>query len=47
MAPEPHAKTVGFSHGDFGLVVQAFHSPVGNHFFCTEVIEDEFSVFAQ
>jgi len=26
------AKTVGFSHGDFGLVVQALHDPTGNSF---------------
>jgi hypothetical protein len=36
------AKSVGFSHSDFGFVVEAFHDTAGDQFLSPEVIEDEF-----
>ena len=38
------AKTVGFSHSDFGLVVQAFHNAAGKQFLSPEVIEDQLAM---
>jgi hypothetical protein len=38
------ANAIGFSHGDFGLVVLAFHGSRGNHLFRSKIIEDEFQV---
>jgi hypothetical protein len=35
-------KTIGFSHGDFGLVVQTLHDSAGNEFLSAEVVQDEF-----
>ena len=40
------AKTVGFSHGDFGLVVQAFDDAAGEQFLSAEIIEYEFAMRA-
>ncbi len=39
--------TVGFSHGDFRLIVQAFHDTAGDQFLSSEIVEDEFAVLAQ
>ena len=33
------AKAVGFSHGDFSLVVQALYDPTGNQLFRPEVVK--------
>lgn len=41
------AKAVGFSHGNFGLVVQTLDDAAGNQFLRTEIIEDEFPVLTQ
>jgi len=41
------SKSVGFSHGDFGLVVEAFHDPAGNQFLRPEVVKDELTVLTQ
>jgi len=40
------AKTVGLSHGDFSLVVQAFHDAAGEQSLSAEIVEDEFAVCA-
>jgi hypothetical protein len=32
------AKAVGFSHGDFSLVVQALYDPTGNQLLSPEVV---------
>jgi hypothetical protein len=37
------AKVVGFSQGDFCLVVQALHDPAGNQFLRPEIVEDQFT----
>ena len=41
------AKAIGFSHGDFGLVVQAFHNAAGNQLLSPEVIEDQLPVLTE
>jgi hypothetical protein len=41
------AKAVGFSHGDFGLVVQALDDAAGKQFLGTEIVQDQFAVIAQ
>ena len=41
------AKAVGFSQGDFRLVVQALHDPAGTQFLRPEIVEDQFPVLAQ
>jgi hypothetical protein len=38
------AKPVGFSHGDFGLVIQALHDAAGNELPRPEVVEYEFAM---
>ena len=35
------SEAVGFSHGDFGLVVQALYSAAGNQLLRPKVVEDE------
>lgn len=40
-------KAVGFSHSDFGFVVQALDDAAGKQFLSSKVIENEFAVFAQ
>jgi len=40
------AETVGFSHGDFGLVVQALHDAAGQHLLSAEIVQDEFAMIA-
>ena len=41
------AKAVGFSHGDFRLVVQALHDAARNQFLSPKVVEDQFSVLME
>ena len=41
------AEAVGFSHSDFGLVVQALHNAARNELLSAEIIEDEFPVLTQ
>src|SRR5215831_14829936 len=41
------AKTVRFSHGNFGLVVQTLHNPAGNKLLSAEVIQDQFPMLTQ
>jgi hypothetical protein len=40
------AKIVGFSHGDFGLVVQTFDDAAGKQFLSAEIVKDEFAMHA-
>jgi len=40
------AKTARFSHGDFGLVVQALHDAAGQHLLSAEIVKDEFAMIA-
>src|SRR6266481_8366464 len=41
------AKAIGFSHGDFSLVVQTLDHATGNQFLSAEIVEDQFSVLAK
>ena len=41
------AKAVGFSHSDFGLVIQALHDAAGNQLLSAEVVEDQFAMLPQ
>src|ERR1039458_4211459 len=41
------AKPVGFSHGDFGLVIQALHNAARDQLLSPEVVEDELAVLTQ
>jgi hypothetical protein len=41
------AEAVGFSHGDFGLVVQAFHNTAGNQLLSPEVVEGQLPVLTE
>jgi hypothetical protein len=41
------AEAVGFSHGQFGFVVQALGDASGELLFGSEMVEDQFSVGAQ
>src|SRR5215471_10043252 len=41
------AESVGFSHGELGLVVEALDDAAGELFFGAKIIEDEFAVAAQ
>src|SRR5262245_45719480 len=41
------AKAIRFSHGDFGLVVQALNNAAGNQLLSPEIVEDEFPVLAE
>src|SRR5258708_23605263 len=41
------AEAVGFSHGDFGFVVQALDNAAGKKLLSTEIIEDEFTMLTQ
>ena len=41
------SKAVGFSHGDFGFVVETLDDPTGDHLLGLEIIENEGSVRAQ
>src|SRR5215831_18841038 len=38
------AKSMRFSHGYFGLVVQTLHDAAGEQFLGTEIVEDEFAM---
>jgi len=38
------AETIGFSHGDFGFVVQSFDDAAGEQFVSAEVVEDRFAM---
>jgi hypothetical protein len=40
------AEPIGFSHSDFGFVVQALDNAAGKQLLGTEVIEDELTMFA-
>ena len=46
-SPLPPSETVGFSHSDFGLVVQALDDAAGKQFLSAEVIEDQLAVVTQ
>src|SRR5713101_5035150 len=41
------SKPVGFSHGDFGFVVETLDHPAGDHLLGLEIIENEVPVNAQ
>src|SRR5664279_6083938 len=41
------AKAVGFSHGDFSLVVQTLHEPAGNQLLGPEVVENQLPMLAE
>src|SRR5208283_5080898 len=41
------AETVGFSHGDFSLVVQTLDDSAGKQLLSAEIVEDQFAVLAQ
>src|SRR6516165_5851529 len=41
------AEAVGFSHRDFGLVVQPLHNAARNELLSAEIIEDQFPVLTQ
>ena len=41
------AETVGFSHGDFSLVVQTLDNSAGKQLLSTEIVEDQFAVLAE
>src|SRR6516164_435292 len=41
------AEPVGFSHRDFGLVVQPLHDTAGEHLLSAEVVQDEVAVIAE
>ena len=40
------AESVGFSHSDFGFVVQALDNAAGKQLLGAEVIEDKLTMFA-
>src|SRR3954467_5983716 len=40
------AESVGFSHSDFCLVVQAFDDAAGKQLLSSEIVEDQLAVFA-
>ena len=40
------AKAIGFSHGEFGFVIQSFNDPAGKQFLSAEVVEDELAIVA-
>ena len=41
------AETVGFSHSDFSLVVQALDDTAGKQLLSAEIVEDQFAVLAE
>jgi hypothetical protein len=41
------AETVGFSHGDFSLVVQTLDNSAGKQLLSAEIVEDQFAVLAE
>src|SRR5450759_679963 len=41
------AEAVGFSHRDFGFVVQALDNAAGKELLSTEIVEDEFAMLTQ
>jgi hypothetical protein len=41
------SESVGFSHGDFGFVVEALDNAAGKQLLGAEVVEDELTVLAQ
>ena len=41
------AKAVGFSHGDFGFVIQALNDAAGEELLGAEIIENQLSVLTQ
>src|SRR6202140_4113061 len=41
------AEPVGFSHSDFGFVVQALDNAAGKQLLSPEIVEDQIAVFAQ
>jgi hypothetical protein len=42
----PEISSRGFSHGDFGLVVQTSTTPLGSSFLGAEMVDDEFAMVA-
>jgi hypothetical protein len=40
------AETVGFSHGDLSLVVQALDNSAGKQLLGSEIVEDQFAMLA-
>ena len=40
------AKSIGFSHGDFGFVVQALDDAAREQLLGAEIVEDEFAMVA-
>jgi hypothetical protein len=40
------AKAIGFSHGEFGFVIQSFNDTAGKQFLSAEVVEDELAMVA-
>ena len=41
------AETVGFSHGDFSLVVQTLDKSAGKQLLGSEIVEDQFAMLAE
>jgi hypothetical protein len=41
------AETVGFSHGDFSLVVQTLDNSAGRHLLSAEMVDAQFAMLAQ
>ena len=41
------AEAVGFSHGDFGFVVQALNDAAGKELLSAEIVEDQLAVLTQ
>jgi hypothetical protein len=41
------AETLGFSHGDFSLVVQTLDNSAGKQLLRAEIVEDQFTVLAE
>jgi hypothetical protein len=41
------AKALGFSHGDFSLVVQALYDPTGNQLLSPEVVKNSLPMLAK
>ena len=44
--PAKGAEAVGFSHSDFGFVVQALDDAAGKELLGVEIIEDQFAMLA-
>jgi hypothetical protein len=41
------AEAIGFSHGEFGFVVQALNDAAGKELLSTEIVEDQFAVLTE